>query len=80
MLASRIVFQSLNITIKINYRIFVVFGDVDKPSTTVFPRKIQSIHVNLAMHGMTLLLHLLRFSINYFQLCDGPLEHGESMR
>ena len=53
MLASGIVLQSLKTT-KINSCILVVVGDVDKPSTTIFSREIQSSHVTLAMDGMIL--------------------------
>ena len=52
-------------------------GDIDKPSTTIFSRKIQSSHVTLAMHGMVLFQHLSRFSIYYFQPCAGPMEQGD---
>ena len=52
-------------------------GDIDKPSTTIFSRKIQSSHVTLAMHGMVLFQHLSRFSIYNFQPCAGPMEQGD---
>ena len=67
------------ITNKINYCILVVAGDVDKPSTKIFSREIQSSHVNLAMHGMILFQRVSHFSIDFFQLCDGSIEHRESI-